>query len=95
MGYYIETPEIHHKDQQIVKLHGGKIIPKPSSFDEIPADKALIVVVCNGPWDAAALIYSRNEFEEFTDITDTRHKSYVLMNKQLAYKLAQCPLSTN
>jgi hypothetical protein len=89
MGYYIEVEQNKNKAEQIVKLFGGEIVHKPN-FDNIPADKALIVVVNNGPFEAAALAYSRAEFEEFTlpEEIDPRPRKFVLMDKTLAHKLS-------
>ena len=88
MGYYIEVPDNHHKAEQIVRLHGGKIISRPRSFTEIPADKALIVVVDNSSFEAAGLAYSEPEFEAFTSPWDNRPKQVVLMDWEKASKLA-------
>lgn len=87
MGYYIQVPNNKNKAQQISMLYGGQIIPKPR-FNEIPADKALMVVVDNGPFEAAGLAYDEAEFSEFTALDDIRRKMFVLMDKQQAYKLS-------
>jgi hypothetical protein len=89
MGYYIEVPQNLGKAQQISDLHGGRIIPKPKSLSEVPAELALIVVVDNGAFEAAALAYDEPEFKEFTNPRDNRRKEYVLLDKPLAHKLAR------
>lgn len=88
MGYYIETDRTQHRAGWLVRYWDGQIITKPKSFSEIPADKALIVVVQNGYFDAAGLCYSESEFEAFTDPTDPRPITYVLLDKELVYKEA-------
>lgn len=88
MGYYIETPQRIEKALQLVKLHGGVVVPKPASFADVPADKALICVIQNGFFDAAGLLYSESEFQEFTDSRDFRPKTYVLLDKVLAHRLS-------
>jgi len=87
MGYYIQVPNHKGKAQQLVNLHGGQIIPKPNFFSDIPENRALIVVVDNGLFEAAAYAYSEGEFAEFTDPTDGRPKKYVLLDKGLAREL--------
>lgn len=87
MGYYIETPEPLNKATQISKLFNGKIVAIPE-FDKVPADKAVIVVVSNGFFDAAAYAYNQAEFDEFHRPGDFRPKQYVLMDKILAGKLS-------
>jgi len=83
MGYYVETPgHVHGKAFIIVKENNGKIIPAPYSYDGIPADKGLIVVVDNGMFEAAGFCYNEEEFKVFTDPRDYRHKQYVLINRE-------------
>ena len=67
MGYYIEVPVSKGKAKQIADLYRAMILPdRPDSFSKIPAGMALICVVDNGPWEAAALCYSEAEFNTFS-----------------------------
>jgi hypothetical protein len=88
MGYYIETPQHLEKAMQLVKLHGGTIVPKPQSLADVPVDKALICVIQNGLFDAAGLVYSESEFRAFADSSDWRPKTFVLLDKKLAQTLS-------
>jgi hypothetical protein len=90
MGYYIQVPAPHDKALQLRDLHGAEILPgQPRSFQDVPDDKALICVVQNSMFDAAALCYSEEEFEEFKDIShDPRPRTWVLVDRELAYELA-------
>ncbi len=88
MGYYIQGGGALGKTQFLVTEMGGKQIPQPRSFDDIPADKALICVVNNGPFQAAGLIFSPSEFKAFTLPTDYRDKEFVLVNRQDAFDAA-------
>lgn len=88
MGYYIQTDHIREKGMYLVRHHGGQIIAKPEKLSDIPEGKALIVVVDNGPFEAAALAYNQDEFEAFIQPSDHRPKTFVVMDKELAYKLA-------
>ena len=88
MGYYIEVPKNLNKAKQLVDMYKAEIIPQPSSFSEIPLDKALICVVSNGLFDAAALCYSPNEFQEFARPSDVRRKEWLIMDSELAHKLS-------
>lgn len=65
MGYYIQTPEIQCKADQLIGMYNAYTIKQPETFDP-PADKMLICVVQNGPFDAAAICYDQGEFAEFT-----------------------------
>lgn len=71
MGYYIEVPENHGKAQQIVDIHGGTILERmPETFADIPEGQALICVVDNGPFEAAAFCYNEEEFAAFNTPDD-------------------------
>ncbi len=86
MGYYIEVPEDSGKAQQIVELYGGRIVPRPPSFEDITPDEAIICVVDNGPFEAAAFAYSQEELNAFS-FYDERPRVWVIMSRQKACKL--------
>ena len=66
MGFYINLPEAKNKADQLVKLYGAEKLPKaPPSFFTVEG-KALICVVENPHFDAAAYCYSQGEFDAFT-----------------------------
>lgn len=91
MGYYIQVPQNKGKAQQLVDLYGAEILPRmPATFADIPEGKALICVVDNGPFEAAGLCYSEREFEAFDamDKGDQRSRTWVLMERVLAFQLA-------
>lgn len=89
MGFYIRTPHNQHKAEQICVQFGGIPIERPGSFAEVPADKRLVCVVCNGPFDAAALCYDEREFEDFRETPgDCRPRQWLLMDKKLADEMA-------
>jgi len=87
MGYYIQGP-LHGKAEILVDKHGGEIVDIPASFEDIPEDKALICVMDNGAFEAAGLVYSTGEFEEFTLSSDFRPKKFVLMDKETAWQMS-------
>lgn len=86
MGFYIEGP-VTSKAQFIVSEYDGKIIPQPKSFSDVPADKALICVVDNGPFEAAGYCFGEREFECFSSPRDIRERTWVIMDKAKAEKL--------
>ena len=75
MGFYINPDE--PKEEWLGK--NGKAILKP----EFPVDKdmALVCLVNNGPFAAAAIAYSRAEFKHFTSPDDGRPKTWFLVPK--------------
>lgn len=90
MGYYIQTPQNRNKALQLRDLHDAEILPGPPwSFQDVPEGKALVCVVDNGPFEAAALCHCEEEFEEFSDTAhDYRPRTWVLMDRGLAHELA-------
>jgi len=64
MGYYIQTPGLHiNKADKLVENYGARIIPQPTSYNQILKDnKAYICVVSNGSFEAAAYCYDEEEF---------------------------------
>jgi len=90
MGYYIETGDVvKGKEIVLVSKYGAEIIDLPESFDEVPEDKALICVVDNGLFEAAAHCYNESEFEAFKPTpTDQRPRQWLIMDKGLACQLS-------
>lgn len=89
MGFYLPGPN-HGKAQYLIKEHGAVdfTLCRPQKFEEIPDDQALVVVVDNGPFEAAGLVYNSREFEEFTRPGDRRPRQFLLMEREKAYQLA-------
>jgi len=90
MGHYIQCERNVGKAQQIVLEHGAIAVANaPVNLDGIPDDMALICVVENGDFDAAALIHDQRELEDFS-IYDTsgRYRTWLVMNKELAWRLS-------
>ncbi len=94
MSYYIQTPGLDvNKAIRIAADNNGVIIPKPKRYTDIPEDKALVVVVVADTYvyEVAELVYSEGAFHEATDCMDERRKEYVLLDKPVAYRLADYP----
>lgn len=88
MGYYIQTgQQLTGKAKYIIDNHGGRIIPQPQAFHSVANDKAIICVVGNGDFDAAAYCFNEAEFEEFAGDNSGRPKAWILIDKNLADKL--------
>ncbi len=90
MGYYIDTDTMTSatgKAAVLVAQHGASLVGKPLSLDDLPDEKALVCVVENGFFDAAAFIFSNSELEEFSNPTDYRPKTWLTMDKDMVHKL--------
>ena len=82
MGYYIETGELLNKARDIIAKYHAERIPEPtpddwSTYKQL--GQAIICVVNNGQFDAAAFAFERAEIVEFTQITDSRPKTWLIM----------------
>ena len=87
MGRYIEVPDRIGKGTQIRDLYDGEILPAaPGTFQDVPVGKALICVVANPGFDAAAFCYNESEFQEFTS-PDVRPKTWLLIDWDKATEL--------
>ncbi len=90
MGYYIEVPNNKGKAQQLVDLHGARILDKQPVFTDAKPDEAIICVLDNGPWEAAGFAYNEREFEEFAApdmIGRQRPRTWLIMDRAKAIKL--------
>lgn len=83
MGFYIECRVLHGKAKEIMQEYDAVEI----SVDEAESvflekkNGAVICVVDNGPFEAAAYCYSLNEFKAFSRSEDNRPKTWLLANK--------------
>lgn len=85
MGYYIEATGAKGKAAWLVQNAKGTIVSKATpSPDSIP-----VVVMDNGPFEAAGIAYSQRELDEFTYHGDTRPKTIVMVPR--AEVIKHCP----
>ena len=89
MGYYVQTSKVFNKAEEIALKHDGIMshCGPVSSYDAIPKDKALIVVIDNGVFEAAGFCYCPEEFKAFTEPGDNRPRKYVLIDRAVAERL--------
>lgn len=80
MGYYIQTAEPKGKVESICGDLGGiEITQDEAEFFVKEQMGAVICVVDNGPFEAAAYCYNLDEFRAFTDKSDDRPKRWVMV----------------
>ena len=81
MGFYLQTSSNHNKAMQLID-QGAKRIEGEPTFPP-PEGQVLVCVVKNGPFDAAAIAFSLDEFHEFighyTGFDDPRPRTWLLM----------------
>lgn len=81
MGYYIETGERKGKAAWLVKNANGSMEKRPG---DIP-----VVVLDNGPFEAAGIAYDAEEFEAFTSPDDLHKKTIIYVPEADVVRL--CP----
>jgi hypothetical protein len=86
MGYYVELPENLHKAEQLIKMHGAVRCEPPHSVGDLPDGETLICVAENGPFDAAAIVYSDGELRDFGQ-DDGRRKHWLLVPTEIVIQL--------
>ena len=93
MGYYINEsapgknlPFVGKAPVLIKECKAVESYPVPPS--QLPDDRALVCVVLNGPFDAAALIFDDREYQDFSSSSDHRPKTWLTMDRAKAYELA-------
>jgi uncharacterized protein (DUF1330 family) len=81
VGYYIEVPEVFfNKADKIIKIFDARLVAQEQAeaFVEDGA-KAVICVVTNPNFEAAAFCYSPEEFKRFTYKEDPRPKAWLVI----------------
>jgi hypothetical protein len=90
MGYYIQGPT-KNKGEFLEKEYGAEECSQIEAFVHIEdINKIGICVVNNGPFEAAALCYSKEEFMCFANPHDMRPKKWYLMDRIIACQLTGC-----
>lgn len=88
MGSYLQTSAQFDKANYLVEEDDAEIINQPMQFIDIASDRALICVVNNGPFEAAAYCFDAEEFKDFTLEEDKRPKTWLTMDKTKAEELS-------
>lgn len=84
MGYYIECSRPKGKATEIIEALDGIEISDDEAEMIIREDLggAIICVVDNGPFEAAAYCYNLDEFRQFSRPDDKRRKTWLLVNNR-------------
>mgnify|MGYP003341399792 CR=1 FL=1 len=89
MGYYIETAQPKNKAAAIKQdLSALEITVDEAEFFVKEQMGAVICVVDNGPFEAAAYCYNLNEFRAFNDPSDDRIRTWLLVEDEAKVKQA-------
>jgi len=96
MGFYLERRDgaAQCKAQGLIDDFGAELINKTEAGDLIKSnskDFAVICVIDNGNFEAAAYVFNQAEYEVFTDPDDTRLKKWLKMERSLCRKICNYP----
>ena len=87
MGYYFAGSATPGKGDELVRL-GAREITRDEAR-QLLVNEAVFCVANNGAFEAAALIYSVAEFDDFAAPDDARPKRwYAMADQERGYKLA-------
>lgn len=93
MGYYLETDGVHGKAQALALAHQGRIVSEHEAAEAMSdPSRGVVVVVDNGPFEAAAFAFNMREWEEFTRPSDSRPRQFVVMDRKIAEKESGYPV---
>lgn len=87
MGRYIQGPT-KGKAEMLVEKHGAKMVNEADAMCYYNDGDGVVCVVDNGFFEAAAFCYSQNEVSAFSDPSDLRPKTWLVMDRKLAEQLA-------
>ena len=93
MGFYINCDDerVFHKGDWLVEKHGAIKITIDEAKKLVESndnDFAVICIVDNGFFEAAAYCYNIREFIEFSNERDLREKTWYAMDKKIAQQLS-------
>lgn len=81
MGFYVQLPTAKGKAELICQMYpGSKLVTEAEAAEHNRLGEGIVVVVDNGPFEAAAFAFSEQEFKEFTRPDDHRPKKFILMD---------------
>jgi hypothetical protein len=89
MGYYLETGTVKNKAAIIEDTYGAvQITLQEAEFFVNEREGAVICVVDNGPFEAAAFIYNDDALQTFRNPNDPRQKTWLLVDDRGAIERA-------
>ena len=89
MGYYIETGANRNKAEFLMENHDAiKLASAKEALDAMNSGLGVVVVLDNGPFEAAGYCYSPSELVEFSRPDDPRPKTFLAMDKPTAERLS-------
>lgn len=80
MGFYLETQRHTNKVEQLIKMYDAREVKMEEALDAIYDNKyAVICVVKNPNFEAAAFCYNLKEFRRFNYVKDDRPRRWLII----------------
>ena len=89
MGKYIQTGKAKGKVLDLEREHGAKTVPAKDVKHYFDQGYAIICVVDNSIFEAAAYCFDEDEIRDFMDQNDPRPKTWMTMDKTKAEELVK------
>ena len=89
MGFYIDTDAAHHKAEWIIKHCDAVRLTAPVYYDPKLTGLCTVVVVDNGPFEAALIAFSKKEYDRALRGISGRHVEYLKV--PFVKAVEQCP----
>lgn len=81
MGYYLETPRLKDKARQLEKIYNARPVTMEEALEAIHAGTVAVMCVIRNPhFDAAAYCYSLAEFRRFNYVSDDRPRTWMIID---------------
>jgi len=82
MGYYLPIPCAKGKAELAIEMYDAREVPQSEASKSIDDPTlAVIVVINNGPFEAAGFAFDRDEFIVFSLPQDHRPKRWFVMDR--------------
>ncbi len=89
MGFYLETLYHTNKTDAILdQVEEAREVSLAEATEINKSIEGVIVIVDNGPFEAAAFAFDQKEFEAFVQPDDIRTKRFVVMPRKMAEELS-------
>ena len=89
MGFYIQAPSNHGKDEFLVQSEGAIRLSGPAEARQAMTEGfGIVCVMDNGAFEAAGFAFSDEELEAFADPRDSRPKVWLAMDRSRAEVLS-------
>ncbi len=80
MGFYLETPRHKEKAEQLIKLYDAREVKMEEALDAIYENKHAVICVLRNPnFDAAAFCHDLAEFRRFNHVDDDRPRKWLII----------------